>query len=866
MRRLRSFLVRFADLFARSRRDRDLAAELDSHLQLHIDDNLRAGMTPEAARRAALIRLGGVEATKDQYRDRRGIPALATLGQDLRYGARILRKHPGFTAAAVTTMALGIGANSAMFTVIHAVLLRPLPYPDSGRLVSAVQLHAKFGPEWATWPDYTDWRDQTTRLQGLGGAWQVTYNLTGVDEPERLSGAAVTASLFPVLGVSSSLGRVFSQRADENPLSVVLAHSLWRRRFAADRNVIGRTIDLNGRPHTVIGVMPEGFAFPPEAELWVPFDSSGPGLDRGYHLLNVVGRLKAGATVDQVQTELGAVAARSAREYPTTNRDWGVQVSSLLDGAVSSTRPMLLILAGAIGCVLLIACANVAALLMSRAAARTYELTLRAALGASRGRIARQLLTESLMLALCGGIAGLALAAWAVNPLLALTTLPRSAEVSLDLTVLLFTLLVSLITGVGFGLAPALMLSRSAQSPTPGVRVSVPTGSLRPALVALEVAIAVVLLAGAGLLIRSFHRLQQVDTGFSADRVLTMRFFLPRATYPADRAIRHYQQMIERVSGLPDVEAAAVVSHFPFSGLSAGAVFRIPGRPTAAAGEGANLNAEFRSASPGYFRAMGIPLLLGRAFTEADAADAPFVAIVNRAMADRFFPGQNPLDQSVQILGPRPRRIVGVVQNIRHRGLDSVLAPEIYVPHAQYPSGGMFLAVRARSGDPARLAGSVRAEVRALDRDLPISGIRTSQELLDGSLSRRRFSLVLLTTFASTALALAIIGVYGVLSFAVAQRTREIGIRLALGAGSRDVLRLTLGQGMRPVLAGLLIGILAALGATRVLTGMLYEIQPTDPPTLAGVAVVLLGAALAATLIPARRAARVDPMVTLRHE
>jgi putative ABC transport system permease protein len=866
MRRLRSFLFRLADLFGRAGRDRDLAAELDSHLQLHIDDNLRAGMTPSEARRNARMTLGGLEQTKERYRDRRGFPAVGTLGQDVRYGARILRRNPGFTVAAVTTMALGIGANSAMFTVINVVLLRPLPYPDSDRLVSAVQFHAKSGPEWTTWPDYMDWRDQPTGLQRLGGAWQVTYNLTGIDEPERLSGAAVTASLFPVLGVAPSLGRVFSERPDEDPLSVVLAHSVWRRRFAADDNVIGRTIDLNGRPHTVIGVMPDGFAFPPQTELWVPFDPSAPGLDRGYHLLNVVGRLKAGATIDQVRGELGAVAARSAREFPATNRDWGVQVSSLLDGAVGSTRPALLILAAAVGCVLLIACANVAALLMSRAAVRSYELTLRAALGASRGRIARQLLTESLMLAICGGAAGLALAAAAVNPLLALTTLPRSAEVSLDPTVLLFTLLVSVITGVGFGLAPALMLSRSAQSPTPGIRVSVPTGSLRPALVALEVALSVVLLVGAGLLIRSFHRLQQVEPGFSADRMITMRFFLPRAAYPVDRAIRHYQQMIERVSGLPDVDAAAVVSHFPFSGLSAGAAFRIPGRPPAAAGDGVNLNAEFRSASPGYFRAMGIPLLMGRDFSEADAADAPLVAIVNRAMADRFFPGQNPLDQSVQILGPKPRRIVGIVQNVRHRGLDSALDPEIYVPHPQQPLGGMFLAVRARSGDPARLVGAVRAEVRALDRNLPISSIRTSGDLLGDTLSRRRFILVLLTIFAASALALSIIGVYGVLSFAVAQRTREIGIRMALGAASRDVLRLTLGQGMRPVLGGLLIGIVAALAATRVLTGMLYEIGPTDPPTLAGVVVLLLGAALAATLIPARRAARVDPMVTLRHE
>jgi len=476
----------------------------------------------------------------------------------------------------------------------------------------------------------------------------------------------------------------------------------------------------------------------------------------------------------------------------------------------------------------------------------------------------RQLLTESLVLALCGGALGLAAGRWAIDPLLALTVLPRAPEVSLDGWVLLFALGVSIATGIAFGLAPVIALVHQPEIFTPTPRVTLPLRRFRPALIAVEVGLTVVLLAGAGLLTRSFVRLQQVETGFNGDRILTMRFFLPRASYPADRTASHYQEMMRRLAALPDVDGVAAVSHFPFAGLSANMVFDAPGRPPAAPGE--QLTAEFRAASPGYFRTMGIAVLNGRDFTEFDRPESQLVAIVNRAAAERYFPGQDPLDQSVRLLGPKPRRIVGVVQNIRHRELGSSPEPEIYIPHAQYPLGAMFVGIRARSGDPGRIAAAARASIRSLDRDLPIASVKTFRELLDASLSRRRFTLTLLALFAVTALGLSAVGICGVLSYTVAQQTREIGIRMALGAARRDVLGLAVRQGMVPVMAGLTGGVVASFAATRVLTDMLFEIHPHDAITLATVAGLLLTVSLAATLIPARRAARVDPLSALRHE
>ncbi len=838
----------------------DFDAEIHAHLQAEVDQRRDHGASEEDARTGALRAFGNVTAARERFYEAGRWLWLDHLLLDLRYAFRTLAKHRGFSLAVIATIGLAIAANSAIFTVVHAVLLRPLPYTEPERLVGIIQQHASFGPDFATLPDYQDWRDNSTTFESLAGAWSRVYNLTGMDEPERLAGAAVTGNFFATFRVAPAAGRTFTA-ASTDPREVVLSYGLWQRRFGGDEAVVGRRVALNGQPYIVVGVAPSGFAWPPSAELWVPFVAE-PAMNRGYHLLQVVGRLKPGATLDGARAELSTLASQAERAYPAMNKDWGVEAGSLLDYTVSSTRRSLWLLAGAVACVLLIACANVAGLLTARALTRRHEMSLRAALGASRGRIVRQLLTESLVLAVAGGAVGLGLASLAIAPILSLTTLPRSGEVSVDLPVFVFTLFASLATGVIFGLIPAIASSRADLRSALTVRGSGFTGRLRPALLVIEIAVAVVLLTGAGLLLRSFHKLLQVDTGFSGDRLLTTRFFLPRASYPVERCVELYQQMIERVKALPGVETAAAASVFPFSQVSANVVFEIQGRPPAEPGN--HLTADFISATPGYFRAMGIGLLSGRDFDEADRANGAFVAVVNRAMADRFFPGQNPIGQFIRILGPRPRMIVGVVANIRQRTLLARPAPEIYAPHSQFPTGGMFLIVRSRADEPARLIAAVRGELRALDRDLPIASMKTADQLLGDTLSSRRFSLVLLSIFAGTALFLSSVGVYAVLSFTVSQRTKEIGIRLALGAAGRDVLRLMVRQGMLPVLLGALVGLGVALGSMRVLATMLFEIRPSDPVTLLGVTLVLLCAALVAVLIPARKAARVDPVIALQ--
>jgi putative ABC transport system permease protein len=586
-------------------------------------------------------------------------------------------------------------------------------------------------------------------------------------------------------------------------------------------------------------------------------------MNRGYHQLWVVGRLNRSSTLQGAQTELNDIAARAEREHPATNKNWGVRVTSLHDHVVGSARRSLLILAAATGCLLLLACANVAGLLMSRSVTRRQEIAVRLALGAGRWQIIRQLLTESVLLAVVGGTLGLALAAWSVERLLALTTLPRADEVSLDGAVFAFAVAASVLTGVLFGLAPALSVVReSAPNASLTTRGGTAGARFGPVLVGLQVAVATVLLAGAGLLMRSFHRLQQVETGFSGEGVLTARFFLPRVTYPPARCVQLYEQMIERMTWMPGVEAAAASSSMPFSGVDANVVFEIPGRVPAPAGS--PLTADFRAITPDYFRTVGIPLLSGRNFGRPDSADSQFVAIVNRSAADRFFGSKSPIGQQVRILGPKPRTIVGVIQDIRHRRLETPPQPEIYVPHTQFPTGGMFLAVRTRYENPMLLAGAVRAHLKALDPALPIPRVEALSSLLDKTLSSRRFTLLLLTVFAAAALLLAAVGTYGMLAFHVSQRTKEIGIRMAMGAEAVGVVRQTLRSGMLPVAIGLAAGTAAALSGTRVLAALLFEVRPHDPFTIAAVIALLFCAALIASLPPAIRATRVDPVVALR--
>jgi putative ABC transport system permease protein len=860
MWRLRRFGQRFHNLFRHSRADRDLTREIHSHLLLLEDEFRRRGLSDEDARYAARRAFGGVEQAKEQQRDARSFRWLDDARQDFQYATRLLRRSPGFAIAAVFTLALGIGANSAIFTVVHAVMLRPLPYPEPDRLIGVVQRHKSFGVDVVTLPDYLQWRDEAKSLSALAGAWSITVNLTGVDEPERLRGAAATSNLFTTLGVPPQIGTTFPDSTSDSQ-SVVLSDRLWRRHFGSTSNVLGRSVSLNGVRRTVIGVMPPGFAWPEGVELWIPLAPEG-GMNRGYHQLQVAGRLARGATVADARAELEALASRSAAAFPATNKDWGVEVSSLLDYTVGAASRSLLILAGAAGCVLLIACANVGGLLTARALARRKEISLRTALGASRSRIIRQLLTESVMLSLLGGIAGVVVAEYALPALLSLTALPRSADVALDTRMLGLTLIASVVAGLSFGLAPAAATSRFAVSTAVRSRDDLSSGWLRPALLVVQLAAAVLLLSGAGLLLRSFYKLQTIETGLNVDRVLTARFFLPRASYPVERCMALYEEMIAKAQALPDVSDAAAVSAFPFSATSANVAFTIPSRPDPTT----LLTANFAAATPGYFRAMSIPLLVGRGFETGDSANASFVAVINQSMADRFFPGENPIGQSIQILGPKPRRIVGIIPNLRQRALHLPPEPEIYVPHAQFPTGGMFLVVRTNIDRPERAAGSLRAAVRSVNRDVPIASIRTGNELIGETLSGRRLNLVLLSVFAALALVVSVVGVYGVLSFTVSRQTTEIGIRMALGAARRDVLVLMIRKGLAPVVLGVACGLAIAFASTGVLRTLLFGVGPSDPATLVTVVFVLVAASLAAVFGPARRAANVDPLVALKTE
>ena len=859
----RRLVLRLVHAFWPARGESDLAREIAAHLAILEDEFRRRGLTPEEARLAARRAFGGVEQAKENQREARSFRWLSDARQDIQYASRMLRRAPGFTIAAVLTLALGIGANTAIFTVVHAVMLRPLPFPDPNRLVGIVQQHKSFGVDIVTWPDYVDWRDTARSFASLAGAWNRVYNLTGIDEPERLAGAAVTPNLFSTLGIVPQLGTLFNADGSTNPQTVLLSDRLWKRRFAASADVIGRTIALNGASHTVIGVVPPGFAWPEAVELWVPFVHE-PGMNSGYHLLQVIGRLAPGTTLAASQAELTTIASAAAAARPATNKDWGVQDASLLDYTVGPSSRPLLILAGAAACVLLIACANVAGLLMSRALSRRREISMRTALGASRSRIIRQLVTESLVLAALGGVCGLALADWAMPSLLSLSTLPRVSGIALDAPMFLIALTASGVAGLLFGLLPALATSRSSVSTAVRTRDAAPIAWFRGALLVVEIAASVVLLAGAGLLIRSFYKLQTVETGLNVDRVLTARFFLPRASYPVERCVSLYQQMIERVTTLPDVAEAAAVSVFPFSGASANVVFTIPDRPPAEPGN--VLTANFSAATAGYFRAMGIPLVAGRGFEATDRATAPFVAVVNQAMADRYFPGQNPIGRFVQILGPTPREIVGVIPNLRQRALNLPPEPEIYAPHPQFPTGGMFLVVRTKHDGPERVAADVRTAVRSLDRDIPIASVRTGAELINQTTSSRRQSLVLLSVFAALALVLSVFGVYAVLSFTVSQQTSEIGIRMALGAAPSDVLAMMLKKGLLPVVIGLLCGMGIVLASARVLSQMLFDVRPSDPLTLSAVGLLLFAAASTAVVVPARRATQVDPLLALRCE
>ena len=799
--------------------------------------------------------------------------------KDISYGIRSLVRNPGFTIVALLTLALGIGANTAIFSVVNAVLIRPLPYADPERIVWLWDTIPQLPTAPTSLPEFLDWKEQNRSFEQLAAFQSGNMFLDAGDGTEDVPVGLVTPQMFSLFHVNPIIGRTFT---DEETLPgrfrvAVLSHSTWQNRFGSDPNVSGRTIQLNGRTYTIIGVMPAGFSFPDRATVWRPLPIDPAALDRGPHYLNVVGRLKADVTLAQAQADMSALAARLSQQHPEKTSGHGVKIVGLADVVVGDIGLALYVLLGAVGFVLLIACANLANLMLARVGGRGREIAVRTALGASRLRIVRQLLTESLLLAVAGGGVGLLLAIWAVRWLVSLSpgTIPRVDEISVDPRVAGFTLLVSVATGVLFGLVPALQVSRTdltdalkeSGRTTPGLR----RHRLRSALVVSEVALSLVLLVGAGLLIRSFAKLNQVDPGFNPDQVLTLGVSLLPNKYPEDPQVAtFYSQALERLASVPGVISTAAISEVPFSGGNTTDNFTIEGRPPIA--KEAEPLTEYRVVTPRYFQSLGIPLLAGRDFSDTDTKQSPNVVVINDEFRRRHFGLENPLGHRLKLQGQErdPLLIVGVVGNVRHMGLDELPIAAAYVPFLQDPlskdyARSMTIVARTKS-DPGAIAGALRAELTSMDKSVPVWAVKPMTEYLRDSLARRRFSMVLLSTFSGVALVLAAIGIYGVISYGVIQRTHEMGIRMALGAQRSDVLKLVLRQAMIVVFAGVGIGLVASWALTRLLKSLLFNVSVTDPLTFAAISVLIILMALLACLIPAWRATKVDPLVALRYE
>ena len=800
-----------------------------------------------------------------------------TLLQDLRYAARRLARSRGFTVVAVLTLALGIGANSAIFSVVNAVLLRPLPFAEPERLDQIHSTIDEFGDIPVSPPDFMQLREETRAYEELAAYTFSSPNLTGNGDPVRLNGSAVSAPFFDVLAVRPALGRTFA--ADESEPGrervAVLGHALWRERFAGSPSVIGQTVQLDGEPYEVIGVMPEGFHFPGERELWVPLQYGESFRDDGSrqaHYLSVIGRRKPDVTLEQGAADMAAVAARIERAFPDIKAGFGGRAVSLREQLVGDIQTPLLVLLGAVGLVLLIACVNVANLLLARAVARESELAVRSALGAERGRLVRQLLTESVVLGLLGGAMGLLLGVWGTQWLLWLRPegIPRLEEVGVDWSVVGFTALLALLTGVLFGLVPAYQVTRGDLASTireggRGALASRGAARIRGALVVVQTALAVMLLCGAGLLIRSFAELSAVDPGFRTARVLAVDLSLPSAAYPEQEQVRaFYTTLEERVRGLPGVEAVGTSSSVPMSGSYWGSPMRVEGLPAPEREE--DQVVQIRVVTPGLLPAMGVPVLRGRGFLSSDGPGSPRVALLTESAAARFFPGRDPVGMRVSIPRngePQWAEVVGIVGDVRGSDLTEEIEPGLYFLHSQQNGRQMSLVLRTGT-DPMALVSALRGEVQALDADLPVFNVRTLEQALGEAVSQPRFYMLLLSIFGATALVLSAIGIFGVMSYSVVQRTREIGIRMALGAAPGVVLRMVVGGAVTLALGGVAIGLAGAAAGTQLLSALLFGVSPADPLTLVSVALILTGVAVVAGYLPARRAIRVDPMVALR--
>jgi predicted permease len=883
-----SFIIR--RLIHRRRAERELDEEIRAHLEMEIERNIADGMSPEDARLAARRSFGSVAIAKEDSRAMWGLASLETFWQDLRYGVRMLLKRKGFTAVAALTLALGVGANTAVFSVINAVLIRSLPFAEADRLVMIWETHPEIRGPIGTYPDFLDWRAQAQSFQGMAAISKNSSlrkaELTGHSETVEARGTLISYDLFPLLGLKPMLGRNFLP-VEEQPINnrvVILSQALWRRSFASDPGIIGKSIQLDGASFTVVGVM--GEQYPLETDFWLPLShlSQKALTDRRYHSVQAVGRLKPGVTIEQARREMETIAERLRQLYPATNKNTGVELTPMRHHLAGNLRPIVLLVFAAVALILLIACANVSNLLLAQSAGRQREMAIRAAIGAGRARLVRQLLVESLLLALLGGAAGLAMATWSIpvlrSGLLGIVTgkIPGLENAGVDWGTLGFTFGVSLLTGLLFGALPALQISRIDLNQTlkAGGKGSAGAGrrGLSRTLVMTEVALAVIVLIGAGLLVRSFQKLMQVDPGFRSDHLLSLKIELPQSRYQRNEQVRNfYQQLTPRIQALPGVEQVALVDRLPLAPSFHISKFIAEGRQPE---PGKEPLTQMRGVDHRFFEMMRIPLRSGRLFDEKDVAKElngladDNEVIINETMARRFFPNQNPLGKRIfmhwGLDKPTAVLIIGVVADIKDLGLDSPVEPKIY-----WPDVGREAVLLARTNvDPLSLASAVRQVALLIDPALPLQQARIVEEILDDSLARRRFTLNLLCVSALLALLLAAIGIYGVVAYSVTQRAQEIGIRMALGAQASDALKLIVGRGIAPVLLGLAFGLAGAFALSQSMTslteGLLFEVRATDPATFTAIALLLLVVALLACYLPARRGTKVDPLTVLKHE
>lgn len=900
----RALVSRLQGSLHRPNVERELTEELQAHAEMLAEENIKRGMSTEEARRQAALTLGNRSHIHDDYRHQAGLPFLEVLAQDLRYALRMLRKSPGFAAIAIITLALGIGANAAIFSVVNGVLLRPLPYEDPGRLVYVFNAAAERGiPQFgASPPDFRALRERNHMLVNLSALYNASFNLASTQQPERLAGSIVSAEYFTTLGVKPMIGRGFLPQEEKwgEHHVVIVSAAFWGSHLNADPNITGKTLSLNGETYNVVGVMPASFYTPNPVELWVPmawkpkdnYDS------HNNYFLNMVGRLKPQASLAQARSDLDAIMLSIAQQFPE-NKGIGADLQSLHEAWVGDVRPALMVLLGAVGFVLLIACVNVANLTLARSTARQKEIAIRSALGAGRSRLVRQFITESILLALVGGVFGLGVAYGGLSLLpLATNLLPRMQQIQLDGWVLLFTFGISVLTGLFFGLLPALQNTRRKDlndALKEGARASgsnVKTG-LRKSLVITEIALALVLLIGAGLALKSFSRLLHNDRGFNANHVLSFFVPLPQTYDPTPdptriggppRLLAFFQDLLPRIEQLPRVNAAGAVSNLPLMGESWGKFFVPLDRPLPTAIEQIP-SIQYRAVAGHYFSAMQIPLLKGRLLDEHDQPNSTYSIVVNETLVRRFWPGQDPIGKIVLLNPPEslippdqiPRgfhvqhfSVVGVVADVHYGSLDQPAEPTVYASVLQHDySLSPYITVRA-DGDPKALVGSIRSLLAQFDKSLPMSGIATMDEVVSQSAAQPRLEAILLGLFGLLSLVLAAIGIYGVMSYTVTQRSSEIGIRMALGASRAAVLRMVISQGLRLAVIGLSIGLVLGLtlafAVKRVTAKLLFGVSTTDPVTFAAIVALLALVALLACLIPARRATKVDPMIALRYE